>query len=467
VNKLQNDILVLGGGPGGYYAAIRGAQLGAKVVVVEKENLGGTCLNWGCIPTKALYRNAEIMYILKHAKEFGINVENYSVDVDKIQERKHGVVKQLVTGIQQLMDAYKIQVVKGTGILKDKNTVTVTSSNGEVNDVTAKNIIIATGSVEALPGIPGIDLEGLMTSNEALEFKKVPKHLVVVGGGVIGIEFATIFHAMGSEVTVIVSKAILKRMDSDLTKRLEVSLKKRGLKFHKEGRAKRIEKENEMFAVYADGKNGEVKMVADEVLIASGRKANVEGINLEGIGVEFSAKGIVVDENFETNIKGVYAIGDVIGRAMLAHVASHHGISAVESIMGIKSKINHDVIPDCVFTFPEVAGVGITEDEAKLKGIEYKTSKFPFAANGKALTLGESEGLIKVIANSDDEVIGVHIMGPHASDLIHEGTLAISNKLKIDAIAHTIHAHPTLSETFAEAILGLKNEAIHAVPSKR
>lgn len=464
---MENDILVLGGGPGGYYAAIRGAQLGAKVVVVEKENFGGTCLNWGCIPTKALYRNAEILYLLKHSKEFGINVEGYGIDIDKIHERKRGVIDQLVTGILQLLNAYKIEIVRGTGTIKDKNTVTVVQADGEVRDITAKNIVIATGSVEALPGIPGVDLEGLMTSKEALEFKEVPKKLVIIGGGVIGIEFATIFNAMGSEVTVIVSKTILKRMDSDIAKRLEPSLKKKGIKFHKDGRAKRIEKENGIFAVYADGKKDEVRMDADGVLIASGRKANVEGLNLEAAGVEYSAKGIPVDENFQTNVEGIYAIGDVLGKAMLAHVASHHGISAIEHIMGVKSKINHDVIPDCVFTFPEVAGVGMTEDEAKTKGIEYKTSKFLFGANGKALSLGEPEGFVKVIANSEEEIIGVHIMGPHASDLIHEGTLAISNKLKIDDIAHTIHAHPTLAEAFAEAVLGLKGEAIHIAPSRK
>lgn len=464
---MDKDILILGGGPGGYYAAIRAAQLGAKVAIIEKENLGGTCLNWGCIPTKTLYRNAEILYLLKNAHEFGINVDGYSIDISKIHERKNEIINNLRSGIEFLMKAYNIEVIKGKGVLKDKNTITVTLSTGEVKDVTGNNIIIATGSKEAIPDIPGNDLEGLMTSNEALEFKEVPKHLVVIGSGVIGIEFATIFNAMGSEVSVIISSAVLKRMDSEIQKRLEVSLKKKGIKFRRDGRASRVEKENGIFQVFTNGKKGEVKIEGDAVLIASGRRANVEGINLQGVGVEFDSKGIVVDENLQTNVKGIYAIGDVVGKTMLAHVASHHGISVAEHIMGIKSNINHHVVPDCTFTFPEVAGVGITEDAAKLKGMNYKTSKFLFASNGKALSLGEPEGFVKVIADENDYVIGVHIMGPHASDLIHEGTIAISNHLKIDDIAKTIHAHPTLAESFAEAVLGIKKEAIHMAPVNR
>lgn len=466
---MEKDILILGGGPGGYYAAIRAAQLGAKVAVIEKENLGGTCLNWGCIPTKTLYKNAEMLYSLKNASEFGINVDNYSFDIPKIHERKDAVIKNLRSGIEFLMKANDIEVVKGQGVLKDKNTITVTSSTGDVQDIKGKNIIIATGSHDAIPNIPGNNIEGIMTSKEALQFKEVPEHLIIIGSGVIGIEFATIFNAMGSKVSVIISSAVLKRMDSEIQKRLQASLRKKGIKFYKKGRAGRIEKENGLFAVYTNGIDGKegVKIEGDSVLIASGRKPNVDGINLEGVGVEFDSKGIKVDESFETNVKGIYAIGDVIGRMLLAHVASNHGISVAEHIMGIESKINHDVVPDCVFTFPEVAGVGITEDAAKREGINYKTSKSLFASNGKALSLGETEGFVKVIADENDYVIGVHIMGPHASDLIHEGTLAISNHLKVDDIAKTIHAHPTLSEAFDEAVLGINGKAIHMAPSKR
>ncbi|TCO75222.1 dihydrolipoamide dehydrogenase [Marinisporobacter balticus] len=465
---MESGIIVLGGGPGGYYAAIRGAQLGAKVTLVEKEELGGTCLNWGCIPTKVLYRNAEILNTLKNIDEYGIHIENYHIDVPKIQERKQNIVKQLVDGISKLMEANKVEVVYGVGVLKNKNTILVNLNDGGQIDIKGKNIIIATGSKVSIPAIPGADLDELLTSKKILDFTEIPKSLTVIGGGVIGIEFATIFNALGSEVTVLSrSPNILKRMEADLTKRLATSLKKKGITIHRGVQGKKIKKENNKFVVYADTKKGEIRVESEQVLLSSGRKPNIEGINLEGVGINFDKKGIKVNEQLETNINGIYAIGDVIGKNMLAHVASHHGITAAENIMGIESKMNHEVIPDCAFTFPEISSVGIKEEEAKDKGIKYKTSKFLFGGNGKALALGESEGMVKVIANEKDEIIGVHIMGPHASDLIHEGALAISSKMKIDDIAHTIHAHPTLSEAFAEAILGLKEEAIHMIPSKR
>lgn len=465
---MKRDIIILGGGPGGYYAAIRGAQLGAKVTLVEKYNLGGTCLNWGCIPTKALYRNAEILNTLKKIDEYGINIENYSIDIPKLHQRKQDIIKKLIDGIDQLMKAYKVEMVYGTGKLKDKNTVSVELNNGENIDIQSDNIIIATGSKISIPPIDGADLEGLLNSKKILDFKQIPKSLTVIGGGVVGIEFATIFDALGSKVTVLSrSPNILKRMDYTLTKRLSSLLKKRGLNIHRGVQAKKIEKRNDKFTVCFDTKKGESKIESDEVLLASGRKPMTEGLNLEIIGIDFDKKGIKVNENFETNIRGVYAIGDVIGKKMLAHVAAHHGIAAAENIMGVESKINHDVVPDCVFTFPEIASVGITEKEAKNQGIEYKTSKFLFGANGKALTLGENEGMVKVIANNLDEIIGVHIMGPHASDLIHEGALAITGKMNAIDIAHTIHAHPTLAEAFAEATLGLNGIAIHMVPPKK
>ncbi|WP_432403030.1 dihydrolipoyl dehydrogenase [Wukongibacter sp. M2B1] len=465
---MKKDIIILGGGPGGYYAAIRGAQLGASVTIIEKENLGGTCLNWGCIPTKALYRNAEILNTLKHINEYGINIDGYSIDVAMLQERKGNIVRQLIDGIAKLMKANRVEVVYGKGILKDRKTVSVELNDGGKIDIEGENIIIATGSKVSLPPIPGADLDGLLTSKRILDFKKIPKSLTVIGGGVIGIEFASIFNALGSDVTVLSrSPNILKRMEPDLTKRLTSVLKKKGINIHRGVQAKKIDKEDGEFVVYADTKKGEIRIQSEHVLMSSGRSPRLDGINLEAVGIDFDKNGIKVDKNFETNVKGIYAIGDVIGGKMLAHVASHQGVSAVESIMGIESKIKHNVVPDCAFTFPEIASVGICEKEAKDMGIEYNTSKFLFGANGKALTLGEPEGLVKVISNNQDEIIGVHIMGAHASDLIHEGALAISGKMKINDIAHTIHAHPTLAETFAEAILGLKGEAIHMVPTKR
>ncbi|WP_053956055.1 dihydrolipoyl dehydrogenase [Inediibacterium massiliense] len=465
---MDRDIVILGGGPGGYYAAIRAAQLGAKVTLIEKENLGGTCLNLGCIPTKALYRNAQILNTLKNIDQYGIYVNDYSIDIPKIQERKENIIKQLVEGISKLMEANKVEVIYGKGIFKDQNTVSVTLKDESQIDIKGKNIIIATGSKVLVPPIPGADLEGILTSKEILNFKDIPQRLIIIGGGVIGIEFATIFNALGSKVTVIeLYNHILDKVELDLSKRLTVSLKKKGIQIYTGTAANKIQKENNNFVVYAQGKKGELKVEADCVLLASGRAPQVEGINLEEIGIEFDQKGIKIDENFKTNIDHIYAIGDSIGKKMLAHVASHEGIIVSEKIMGIQSTINQEVIPDCVFTFPEIASVGMTEQEAKNKGISYHTSKFLFGANGKALTLGEPEGMVKVISNEKDEILGVHIMGPHASDLIHEGALAVGKKMKADDISNIIHAHPTLSESFAEAILGLKGEAIHMVPSKR
>lgn len=462
------DVVIIGGGPGGYEAAIRGAQLGLKICLVERDSLGGTCLNRGCIPTKALYRNAEIINILKNIDEYGISVEGYSIDIAKIQERKQNIVNQLVGGVEQLLKANKIDVMIGTGSIKDENTVTVTSKDGEKRDISTKNIIIATGSKSLVPPIPGADSNGIYTSDDILNFSELPESLAVIGGGVIGMEFATIFNSMGSKVTVIeFLPSILAQVDSDLTKRLGVSLKKKGMDIHTSTKVTKIEKNDDGFVVFAEGKKGEIQVAVERVLISTGRMPVTDGLNLEGVGIEFDRKGIKVDKKFQTNLKNVYAIGDVNGRIMLAHAASHQGISVIEEIAGISTDETIKPVPGCIFIFPEIAMAGITEDEAKNQGIEYKVSKFLFGANGKALALGETEGMMKVLSNMDNTIIGVHIMGPHASDLIHEGTLAISKGLNVDDIADTIHAHPTLSEAFLEAVLGLKGEAIHMVPPRK
>lgn len=462
------DVVIIGGGPGGYEAAIRGAQLGLKVCLVEKDALGGTCLNRGCIPTKALYRNAEIINTLKGIDEFGISVEGYKINVPEIQTRKQNIVNQLVGGIQQLLKANKVEVLAGTGSIKDNNTVTVTFEDGKVSDISTKNIIIATGSTPLVPPIPGANTPGVYTSDEILGFDEIPKSLGIIGGGVIGMEFAAIFNSLGSKVTVIeFLPNILAQVDSDFTKRLGVSLKKKGIDIHTSTGVTRIEKNDDGFNVFAEGKKGEIQIPVERVLISTGRKPVTEGLNLEAVGIEFDRKGIKVDKNFRTNAKNIFAIGDVNGKMMLAHVASHQGITVIEEIAGISSNETTKPVPSCVFIFPEIATVGITEDEAKKAGMEYKVSKFMFGANGKALALGESEGMVKVLSDNENTIIGVHIMGPHASDLIQEGTLAVTKKLNADDIASTIHAHPTLGEAFLEAVLGLKGEAIHMVPPRK
>ena len=463
---MDKDIIVIGGGPGGYVAAIRAAHLGAKVCVIERDRVGGTCLNRGCIPTKALWRNAEILNTLKNIKEFGIEVDGYSINVEEVQNRKQKVVDQLVSGIEKLLDANKVEVINGTASLKDKNTVVLTLPDGSSRELTAKNIIIATGSKTTIPPIEGASLEGILTSDEILNFKEIPKRLTVIGGGVIAMEFAGIFAAMGSVVTVVNRSAILKRVDSDIVKRFSVSAKKKGIEIVTDCKMDKIEKRNGLFYLLGENKKGKFELEAEALLVATGRDPVLEGINLEGLGIEFSKRGIKVDSNYETNIKGIYAIGDVNGKVMLAHAASHQGVTVAERIMGIESN-SHSPVPDCIFVFPEISSVGITEDEAKEQGIIYNASKFMFGANGKALSLGEGEGFVKVLSNEQEEIIGVHIMGPHASDLIHEGTLAISANLKIDDIKNTIHAHPTLSEAFHEAVCGLKGEAIHMVQPRK
>lgn len=465
---MDKDIIVIGGGPGGYVAAIRAAQLGAKVAIIEKGEFGGTCLNRGCIPTKVLYRNAEILNTLKDINEFGIRVDNYTIDVEQIQSRKETIVNQLVGGVEQLLKSNNIDIILGKASLKDKNTVSVLLSSGELQEITTKNIIMATGSIPSIPNIPGITLEGVYTSESILEFKEIPKRLAVIGGGVIGMEFAGIFNALGSKVNVIeFLPSILAPVDTDLTKRLSVSLKRKGIDINTNTKVLSIEKHDEGLIITTEGKKGEVKFEADNVLVSVGRTPMTFGLNLEGLGIELDRRAIKVDKNYETNIPNIYAVGDVNGKTMLAHAATHQGKKVAERIMGSVDSHSTEIVPSCIFVFPEISMVGITENEAKEKGIEYKTSKFLFGANGKALALGEGEGMVKVIASLDDTIIGVHIMGPHASDLIHEGNLAINNNMKVDNITNMIHAHPTLSEAFEEAILGLKGEAIHMVPAKK
>jgi dihydrolipoamide dehydrogenase len=461
---MDKDIIVIGGGPGGYVAAIRAAQLGARVCVIEKDKLGGTCLNRGCIPTKALYRNAEILNTLRNIDEFGISISGFDIDIEKIHCRKQCIIDQLVGGVAQLLKANNVEVINGLAVFKDKNTVEISMEDGSTKEISADNIIISTGSAPAIPPIEGADAEGIYTSEDILNFNKIPSSLAVIGGGVVGMELACVFNAMGTKVSVVeYMPNILGPTDSDITKRLTVSFKKKGIDINLSTKVTKIEKTAGGYTVYGEGKKGEVKIETEKVLISAGRIPVVKGLNLEGIGIDFDRKGIKVDSNCETNVKGIYAVGDVNGKIMLAHAASHQGILAAEKIMGIDSAALHHIVPSCIFVFPEVASVGITEDEARRDELDYKVSKFMFGANGKALALGEGEGFIKVIA-IDDVIAGVHIMGPHASDLIHEGTLAIANNMKIDQIKNTIHAHPTLSEAFTEAVMGLKGEAIHLVP---
>jgi dihydrolipoamide dehydrogenase len=468
---LTKRIAIIGAGPGGYVAAIRAAQLEAQVYLIENREIGGTCLNRGCIPTKTYFRNAQILSDLRNSHEFGIKVEGFSLDGKALLERKNKVVNDLVSGIERLIGSYQnIELIQGKASFKDKNTLNVQLNGGGSREVEADNIIIATGSFPQMTETKGIDLPGVITSDDLLELDHVPETLIVVGGGVIGLEFASIYKELGSHVILLASR-ILKDGDKEIAKRLTPMLKKQGIETYVDIRAKEITKDGERLKVVAryKEKDEEIEVIGDYVLIASGRAPLVEGLNLEGIGVEFSGRGIKVNDSYETTVPGIYAIGDVNSKGIqLAHVASSQGEYVVETIMGHKPDLNLEHWPACVFTMTEVAQVGFTEEQLKEKGIDYRSSKFMFSANGKALSLGETDGIVKILAsNEDNRILGVHIIGPHANDLIHEGALAISNNMDVSAIKRTIHAHPTLSEAFFEAALGLDEAAIHIAPKKK
>jgi len=477
---MEKDLIIIGGGPGGYVAAIRASQLGAKVVLIEANKIGGTCLNWGCIPTKALYKYGQILQTLKKSEEFGIQIEGFTLDMKKAQERKIDLISRLDSGISHLLKEYQVEVLYGKANFVDKSTVAVTDVDGNTNTIKSKNILIATGSTPSTIPIEGLDLPGVINSTQALELDYVPKTMVIIGAGVVGIEFAGIFQALGAQVTLVeYLPSILANFDEEIVKRAAFYYKKSGIKIETGVKIEKIVKTNEGLKVLAQGKAQDQEKTQDQgnpedqgyegelVLVAAGRSINIEGLNLDQVGVFYDKKGIEVNSRFETSVSGIYAIGDVIGGQMLAHVASEEGKSAVEYILCHKGHINYDAVPSCVFAFPEIATCGLTEEEAKRRGISYDVSKSMFSGNGKALTMGESDGLVKVIAEkSSRKIIGVHILGPNASDLIHEGTLAVKNGLTVKEVGQTIHAHPTLTETFHEAVLGIDNKAIHTMPKK-
>ena len=457
------EVVIIGGGLGGYVAAIKAAQLGLKVVLVEKDKLGGVCLNWGCIPTKALVSTAELLNNLQRAGEFGIQVKDYSFDFPAIMKRKDMITKRLTSGVEQLMKANRVKVIKGEGQIIEPGTVEVTDTAGEKEMIKSKNIIIATGSkVMRLP-IPGIDNEGVITSDGALSLSELPSRMVIIGGGVVGIEFAGIFKALGVEVTVVeMLPRILLPIDEEIALRLTQVLKRKGIEILTDCKVREIKKNNQNLEVLISTNHGEEKIETEKVLLAAGRVPELGNIDVQRLGIELDKGAIKVDEKMSTNIPGIYAVGDVVGKIMLAHVASREGIVAVENISGTEVLMDYKVVPNCVFSMPEVASVGLTEEEARKENHNIKVSKFPFIANGKALSMGETEGMVKIIADADtSELLGFHILGAHASDLIAEGTLALSVEATAFEIVNTIHAHPTLSEAIAEAAEGITGKPIH------
>ena len=443
-------IIIIGAGPGGYETALLAAKRGVEVVLVEASHVGGTCLNEGCIPTKSFCRNAEVLDTLRESESFGITGLDFKFDFKHVTSRKNAVVEQLRGGVESLLGHKNITLVHGKASFKDAHTVIVGDEEYQ-----GDYVIIATGSVSASLPVPGADLPGMMTSKEILDIEDIPKRLCVIGGGVIGLEFASVFHSFGSEVTVLeYCKDILPRFDSDLSKRLKQSLVKRGIEINTQAQVAGIELIGTEYKVSFVRKGKEEHVVADKVLMAVGRKANVSSLNLSDIGIEFTARGIAVDDlTMQTNIPHIYAIGDVNGKMMLAHAATFQGIVALDHIMSVENNIDLNVMPAAVFTSPEAACVGMTEDECKEKGIPVKCLKSFFRANGKAVTMGETDGFCKIVVSSESGlVLGCHLFGPHASDIVQEACALISRKTTVEEFKDVIHTHPTLTEVLQSAL---------------
>ncbi len=465
----MKDVVVLGGGPGGYVAAIVAAKHGLDTALVEKDSLGGTCLNRGCIPTKALVRSSEIYDTVKESEEFGIFNETPSFDFSKIMERKDNIVKELVAGIEYLVSKNKITLLEGEGTITDKNTIVVKDEDDKETTVKGKNLIIATGSQPFIPPIKGADeTKNLYTSDDMLSLEELPESLVIVGSGVIGMEFAFICATLGVEVSIIgASDDILSPLDSDVKREITRISKRKGMKLYTGARVEEIIDTADGKSVVMFTRKGKDQYITgDKVLMATGRSPYYAGVDLEKLGIELSDEtgGIKVNSRLQTTVDNIYAIGDVTNINQLAHLASYQGVVAVDNIAGKDVEADYSVVPGAVFTIPEIADVGLTEDEAKEKGIEVTVGKFPFAANGKALTFGERRGFAKVVADkSTGVVLGGSIIGPSAADLIHEITVAVKNKLTAEQIVDTIHAHPTTAETVLEAVMGTTPKgAIHS-----
>jgi dihydrolipoamide dehydrogenase len=456
------DVVVIGGGPGGYVAALRAAQLGARTAIVEKDRMGGTCLVRGCIPTKALLQSSELYTLAKDGAAFGVVADKIGFDWSRAQNRKGAVVDQLVKGVEGLLKAGGVTSYKGSARLTGKGAVDVSG-----DQLQAKDIIIATGSAVARIPLPGAELT--IDSDQILEVKEVPRRLAVIGGGVVGMEFAAMFAALGSKVTVLeMLPQVLSMVDADLVTVYTKHLARLGGEIHTNSKVSEVVRRNGGLQVHfsTGGEGGSVD--ADQVLLAVGRVPYTQGLEAEKAGVKLERGRVVVDDHLRTTADGVWAIGDVIGGIMLAHVASYEGVCAVENIAGHADRVpDYHAAPNCIYTDPEIAHVGLGENEAKEKGIAVKVGRFPFAAAGRALTLGQTEGFVKVVADAESgKLLGAHIIGPRATDLIAEATLAVQNGLTLEQIDLTIHAHPTLPESFMEAALAAQGRAIHIANRK-
>src|ERR1700720_487183 len=462
------DVVIIGSGPGGYVAAIRSGQLGLKTAVVEKnKELGGTCLNVGCIPSKALLASSDhFVFIKKEAAKHGIVIDGARVDLAKMQERKDKVVKTFNSGVRSLMKTNKVTTFAGLATITAPGKVSVKSSAGETQEIETKNIVIATGSVAIELPFAKFDGKTIVSSTEALCFEEAPKKFLVIGAGAIGLELGSVWNRLGSEVTMLeFLPRIAVGFDLELSNLLQRALTAQGIKFHLETKVIGVKVENGRVIASAEKANEKLTFEADKVLVSVGRKPFSEGLGAEKVGVEFDEKKrIKIDKHFRTNVEGIYAIGDVIAGPMLAHKASDEGIACVEHIAGKDGHINYDAIAGIIYTNPELAGVGLTEEQAKEKGIEYRVGKFPFRANGRAVANEELDGMVKFIADAKtDRILGAHILQHAASELIAEAVSVMEFGGSSEDLGRTTHAHPTLSEAVKEAALAVEKRALHIV----
>jgi dihydrolipoamide dehydrogenase len=460
------DVVIIGSGPGGYIAAIRAGQLGLKTALVEKDkDLGGTCLNVGCIPSKALLTSSDhFMFVKKEAAKHGIVIDGARVDLAKMQQRKDKVVKTFNSGVRTLMKTNKVTTFEGMGTIIAPGKVSIKSSNGETQEIEAKNIVIATGSASVELPFAKFDGKTIVSSTEALTFTEAPKKLVVIGAGAVGLELGSVWNRLGSEVTMLeFLPRIAIGFDLELSNLLQRLLTAQGITFHLETKVSAVKVENGRATVIATKNNEELKFEADKVLVSVGRRPFSEGLGAEKVGVEFDEKRrIKVDKYFRTNVEGIYAIGDVIAGPMLAHKAEDEGMASIEIIAGKAGHVNYEAIAGIIYTNPELAGVGLTEDQAKEQGIDVRIGRFPFRANSRALSNDELDGMVKFVADAKtDRILGAHILQHAASELIAEAVSVIEFGGSSEDIGRTTHSHPTLSEAVREAALNVEKRALH------
>ena len=458
------EILVIGAGPGGYVAAIRSAQLGFSTAIVERETVGGICLNWGCIPSKSLLRNAEVLNLVKDAEKFGISFDNLSYDFGKAIDRSRQVVRRLTTGVGYLLKKNNVEHIVGSATFVDAHTIQIGTATGENRTVSAENIIIATGARQReIPTLP-IDHNVVITSRDALEMREIPNRVVVIGGGATGAEFSHVYRSYGSEVTIVeLMDRIVPNEDQEISEVLDKSFRDQGIESRTSASVEAIEINGDIATVKISENGNNSVIECDKVLVAVGVQGNTDGIGLEQVGVATDRTFITVGENLETNVSGVYAIGDVTGRMLLAHVASAQAVTAIEYIAGLNPpQIDYSLMPRAIYCKPQVASFGLTESQARDQGIKIKIGKFPFTASGKAIALGETDGMVKLVVDEEiGEIIGAHMIGAEVTELL--GELSITKMLEGTAteLGWLVHPHPTISEMIKEAALDTVGEAIH------